>query len=422
MAERPEDWPALVVVGANHRSAPVALREQLLVEDNEVGVVLEKLRAAGLGQTLLMSTCDRVEVHTIHDDSMAVAAAVAEVLGSRTGVDVSALAAGFYTLEGEMAARHLFAIAASLDSLVIGEPNVLGQLKAAHRVAQASDMMGSEFDGLLQAAYGAAKQVRSETTIGERPVSIAAAAVEVSREVHGNLATCAGLVIGLGEMGEMVADKLRGAGLGSLVVTHRTSSRAEPLARALGANVIDFDTLPDALAAADVVITCAGLGTYTLSVESMDAALRQRRRRPVFIIDLAVPRDADPAIEDLDGAFVYDSTDLEGVARAGLAEREAVADEAWRIIDERLAAYGQARAMRARAPAIDALRQRFETLRQEVLTGAGNNDADAVTRALINRLLHDPSEALRDLATDDAEAERLLRRLFRLDPIQETKT
>jgi len=422
MAELPEDWPALVVVGANHRSAPVALRELLMVGDDEVAEVFDSLRAAGLDQALLMSTCDRVEVHTIDDDSIAVAVAVAEVLGRRAGVDVSELAAGFYTLEGAAAARHLFATAASLDSLVIGEPNVLGQLKAAHRVAQASDMMGAEFDSLLQAAYGAAKRVRSETAIGERPVSIAAAAVEVSREVHGDLASCAGLVIGLGEMGEMVADKLRSAGLGSLVVTHRTSSRAEPLARALGANVIAFDTLPEALAAADVVITCAGLGTYTLSVEAMAEALRRRRRRPVFIIDLAVPRDADPAIEELDGAFVYDSTDLEGVARAGLAEREAVADEAWQIIDERLAAYGQARAMRARAPAIDALRRRFEVLRQEVLAGAGTNDADAVTRTLINRLLHDPSEALRDLATDDADAERLLRRLFRLERNQETKT
>ncbi len=422
MAEQPNDWPALVVVGANHRSAPIALREQLLVDDDEVAMVFEKLRAAGLDQALLMSTCDRVEIHTIHDDPMAVATAVVEILGSRAGVDVSELAAGFYTLEGEAAARHLFAIAASLDSLMIGEPNVLGQLKEAHRVAQASDMMGSEFDGLLQAAYGAAKRVRSETAIGERPVSIAAAAVEVSREIHGDLASCAGLVIGLGEMGEMVADKMRHAGLGSLVVTHRTSSRAEPLARALGANFIDFETLPDALVAADVVITCAGLGTYTLSVEAMDEALRRRRRHPIFIIDLAVPRDADPAIEKLDGAFVYDSTDLEGVARAGLAEREAVADEAWQIIDERLAAYGQARATRARAPAIDALRQRFEVLRQEVLAGAGNNDADVVTRSLINRLLHDPSEALRDLATDDADTERLLRRLFRLDPNQETKT
>ncbi|MEE2980127.1 MAG: glutamyl-tRNA reductase, partial [Pseudomonadota bacterium] len=197
MAEPTAQWPALVVVGANHRSAPVALRERLLVGDDQVAMVFQRLRAAGLDQALLMSTCDRVEVHTIHGDPSTAAAAVADVLGRHAGINVAELTAGFYTLEGAAAARHLFAIAASLDSLVIGEPNVLGQLKTAHRVAQAAQLMGPEFDGLLQAAYGAAKQVRSETAIGERPVSIAAAAVEVSREVHGDLASCSGLLIGL---------------------------------------------------------------------------------------------------------------------------------------------------------------------------------------------------------------------------------
>jgi glutamyl-tRNA reductase len=223
-------------------------------------------------------------------------------------------------------------------------------------------------------------------------------------------------------MGEMVAGKLRDAGLGGLAVTHRTPSRAEPLARTLDANVVPFESLDEALTTADVVITCAGLGTYTLSHDAVDAALRRRRHRPVFIIDLAVPRDTDPAIDRLDGAFLYDSTDLEGVARAGLAEREAVADEAWRIIDERLEAYARSRAMRARAPAIDALRRRFEVLRQEVLADAGDNDAEAATRLLVKRLLHDPSKILRGLAADDEDAERILRRLFRLDDNEETET
>ena len=171
-----------------------------------------------------------------------------------------------------------------------------------------------------------------------------------------------------------------------------------------------------------MVITCAGLGTYTVSHEDLDQALRRRRHRPVFIIDLAVPRDTDPAIERLDDAFLYDSTDLEGVARAGLAEREAVADEAWRIVDQRLEAYAKSRAIRARAPAIEALRQRFEALRREVLAGAGDTTAAAATRLLVNRLLHDPSKALSDLATDDGDAERILRRLFRLDDNEEIET
>jgi glutamyl-tRNA reductase len=284
-------------------------------------------------------------------------------------------------------------------------------------------MMGAEFDGLLQAAYGAAKQVRSETAIGQRPVSIAAAAVEVSREVHGDLGSCSGLLIGLGEMGEMVAGKLRDAGLGGLAVTHRTPSRAEPLARTLDANVVPFESLDEALTTADVVITCAGLGAYTVTFEVMEEALKRRRQRPVFVIDLAVPRDADPAIEALDSLFLYDSDDLEGVARAGLAERETVAAEAWRIVDQGLAAFAKARARRTRTPAINALRRRFEALRQEVLAENRGADAEEVTRLLINRLLHDPSEALGDGAAFDeyhgADAEHLVRRLFRLDGDEE---
>ena len=414
------DWPALAVIGANHRSAPVGLRERLMVEEDAVGALFRRLRGAGIDQALLISTCDRVEVHAVHGDAAAAASAVAGILGDHAAVDPAELAAGFYTLEGEAAARHLFAIAASLDSLVIGEPNVLGQLKASHRVAQAAGMIGADLEGLLQAAYGAAKRVRSETAIGQRPVSIAAAAVEVSREVHGDLGLRGGLLIGLGEMGEMVARRLLDAGLGRLVVTHRRPARAAALARALGANVIPFETLPEALAAADVVITCAGLGAYTVTREAIDEALGRRRRRPVFVVDLAVPRDTDPAIENLDGAFLYDGGDLEGVARAGLAEREAVAEDAWRIVDEALAAYRRARSIRGAAPALDALRGRFEALREDVLAEVSGRDAEAATRLLVKRLLHDPSAALRTLAaqgdeTERARAERLLRRLFRLD-------
>ena len=385
-----EHWPALVVVGANHRSASLALRERLMVEEEDFGKLFSRLRRAGVNQALLLSTCDRVEVHAIHDDATGVAGAVAGILGDHAGIDPSELAAGFYTLEGARAARHLFAIAASLDSLVIGEPNVLGQVKTAHRVARAAGMIGGDLDGLLAAAYGAAKRVRSAPRIGERPVSIAAAALDVTRDIHGDLGLCAGLLIGLGEMGEMVARRLRGGGLGRLAVTHRTASRAAALARSLDANVIAYEELGDALAHADVIVSCAGLGVYTVTRDALEAALKARRRRPVFVIDLAAPGDADPAIEDLDGAFLYDSDDLEGVARAGLAEREAAAEDAWRIVDEALAAYHRDRATRARAPASEALRRRIHALRKDILAEAGGDRA--VAERLMRHLLHNDEE------------------------------
>ncbi|MCH7555187.1 MAG: glutamyl-tRNA reductase [Proteobacteria bacterium] len=384
-----EHWPDLVIVGANHKSAPLALRERLMVEEEDHGEVFARLAEAGVTQALLLSTCDRVEVHTIHQDAAAAAAAITAILGDNAGIDPSELAAGFYTLKGGDAVRHLFAIAASLDSLVIGEPNVLGQVKTAHRVAQAAGMIGGDLERLLAAAYSAAKRVRSTTKIGERPVSIAAAALDVTRDIHGDLGSCAGLLIGLGEMGEMVARRLLDGGLGRLAVTHRRASRAAALARSLDANVIAYEELDDALAHADVIVTCAGLGVYTVTGDALEAALKARRRRPVFVIDLAAPGDADPAIEDLDGAFLYDSDDLEGVARAGIAQREAAAEDAWRIVDEALAAYHQDLATRAREPASHALHGRMAALRKDILAEAGGDRAAA---ARLMRQLFDNDE------------------------------
>ncbi len=262
--------------------------------------------------------------------------------------------------------------------------------------------------------------MRTETAIGERPVSLAAAALDVARGIHGDLDARGGLLIGVGEMGELIARQLRDGGLGRLLVTHRLMPRAEALARRLNANVQPFDSLGDGLAAADVVVTCVGLGTYSVTAQAMREALRRRRQRPVFVIDVAVPPDADPAIADLEGAFLYDTGDLESVAQAGLADREAAAAAAWRLIDEELAAYVRARASRDAAPAVVALRAHFEAMRERALADAGDDAAEA-TRALVNRLLHEPSEALREIAgTGEAgggrDAERLLRRLFGLAP------
>ena len=269
-----EQWPALVVVGANHRSAPLALRERLMVEDEDIGALFSRLKDAGVSQALLLSTCDRVEVHTIHADS-------------------------------------------------------------------------------------------------------AAAALDVTRDIHGDLGPCAGLLIGLGEMGEMVARRLIAGGLGRLAVTHRTATRAAAMARALDANVIAYEALDQALAHADVIVTCAGLGGYTLGAKALEAALKARRRRPIFVIDLAAPNDADPAIEDLDGAFLYDSDDLEGVARAGIAQREAAAEDAWAIVDEALAAYHRDRTERAGASGNEALHRRMAALRKDILAETGGDEAEA---------------------------------------------
>ncbi len=293
-----------LVVGANHRSAPPPLRERLFVEPLALAEALVDLRAAGIGEALLISTCDRVEVHAIHGDAEWAAGAIRDVLARRAGLDATALKEGFYSFSGAPALRQLFALAASLDSHVIGEPQVLGQLKESHRVARAAGMVGGELEGLLQAAYRVAKRVRSETGIGEGAVSIAAAAVEIAREIHGDLDARTGLLVGLGDMGELVARHLRQGGLGRLAVLHRSTARAGVLAHRLGANVLPADALDDAVTGADIVVSGLGLGSYTVTLARARAALRARRYRPLFVVDLAVPPDVEPGVGDIDGAFL----------------------------------------------------------------------------------------------------------------------
>ncbi|MGO8867182.1 MAG: glutamyl-tRNA reductase [Alphaproteobacteria bacterium] len=409
-----------VVVGANHRSSSVELRDRIFVEDAAAPVVLGRLREEGLRQALVLSTCDRVEVQGVAEEPELVHAAVARVLAERAGLEQAALERQLYLHTEEAALRHIFAVAASLDSAVVGEPQVLGQLKAAHRTARDAGTIGSELEAALQAAYAAAKRVRNETRIAEGPVSIVATAVELAREVHGDLGSLGGLLIGTGDMGQLMAEELLGAGLARITVAAPQAARAEALARQLDGHYTDFATLAVALVEADVVIACAGTGRYLVTGEMMEQALRRRRRRPVYLIDLGVPSDIEPAVNRIDDAYLYDLGDLERAALAGQANRAAAAEEAWHILDEALALFARARAERGAVPTLVALRRHFEQVREQVLAEIGEGNAAEATRLLVNRMLHEPSEALRAIAAEEgssasrALAERLIRRLFRL--------
>lgn len=410
-----------VVVGANHRSSSITLRDMIFVEDGAVPAILRALNSRGLNQALLLSTCDRVEVQGLAEDPEAARAAVAATLAAHAGIEGAPFEGQLYLERGEAALRHIFAVAASLDSAVVGEPQVLGQVKAAHRLARDAGMVGSALERALQAAYGAAKRVRTETAITQGPVSIVATALDLAREVHGELGPLAGILIGTGDMGQLVAEELKRSGLGRLMVAAANAARAEALARQLEGHFTDIDTLAASLTEADIVIACAGTGRYLVTGEMMEQVLMRRRHRPVYLIDLGVPSDIEPAVNRVDDAYLYDLADLERMALVGQANRSAAAEEAWRILDEEVAAFLRGRAERAAVPALVALRRHFEALREQVLAQAGNNDAAEATRLLVNRLLHEPSEALRALAAEAgdedsrARAESLLRRLFRLN-------
>ena len=374
----------------------------------------------------MLSTCDRVEVHAIHDDPAAAAATIGTALAERAALDPGALTPKLYRRAGAEALRHVFEVAAALDSQIVGEPQVLGQLKAAHRLAAAAGALGPGLETVLQAAYGAAKRVRSETAIGERPVSMAAAACQLARDIHGDLSGATALLLGDGEMGELIAGQLHGAGLRRLLVAAPVEARAAALAERLDCHIVKWDELAARLADAEIVVAGLGGRRYVISAELMGDALKRRRNRPMFLVDAAVPGDIDPAVDALGEAFRYDLDALERVALDGRDRRGQAAAEAAAIVEAAVAAFVRSRGERAAAPTIAALRAHFERVRCEVLDAGAAEPAEELTRRLVNRLLHDPSEALRDVAAnagaagadeaaDRERAERLVRRLFRLD-------
>ncbi|HEX2115829.1 MAG TPA: glutamyl-tRNA reductase [Alphaproteobacteria bacterium] len=405
--------------GLDHRSSPLELRDRVFIPEGELPGFHAELRRAAIEQAIVLSTCDRVEVQGVHPDPTSATAAVTRLLAERAGVP--SVHRHVYTHTDAAALRRIFGVAAALESQVLGEPQVLGQVKAAHQAAQAARLMGPELEQILQAAYGAAKRTRNETAIGQRPVTLASAAIQLARDVHGDIARCSGLLVGAGELGELLVEQLKSAGLRSLAVTGPHKLRAEETARRLASHVFSFDGLETRLVDADIVVTALGSGAHIITAPEMERVMVRRRRRPVFIVDLGVPADVEPAVEPLDGVFRYDLDDLEHVTITGRASRGAAAADAWAIVDEELAAFGRARAERDAVPAVVALRRHFEAVRVQVLRQA-NGDAARATELLVNRLLHDPSEVLRRIASgeqagiaDSEAAARLVAALFRLD-------
>ena len=408
----------LLVIGINHRSARSDLGERFALIEADLDPLLDALRERGLADAMLLATCDRVELVSSNPQALEL---FVPLLAARLELAPAVLAPSVYRRAGAAALRHLFAVACALDSRAIGEPQVLGQLKAAHRAAAEQGLVGEMLEAALEAAYTAARRVRRETKIAQGPVSLATAALALARDIHGDLAGRTALLLGPSELGELMAGQFRRAGLGRLIICGEPA-RAARAAHNLAGEPAGLDGLAEALAAADIVVSALGNGQPVLSRALVAAALRKRPLKPIFVIDAAIPADAEPAINDLDGAFLYDLADLERTALAGRAEREAASAAAWAILESELADFAARAASRRAVPAVVALRRRVERLREEALAEGG--DAETVTRRLVNRLLHDPSEVLRQLAGEEADvttSERLLRRLFRLGSEDERK-
>lgn len=405
-----------LIVGANHQTGGISLRDRLFVEDIDVPAFLEKLKTRGLVQAAVMSTCDRIDVATICDDAIEVAHVIRETMAEYAQLDPGDLDGALYTYANQDAVRHLFRVASSLDSVVVGEPQVLGQLKACHRMARDNGMVAGDLDSLFQASFSVAKRVRTETAIGERPVSIASVAIGIARDVHGDLGRVHALTIGSGDMGGVIARELIRAGLGHMEIADGGARSAFGLAQQMDVPHVPATGLSDALIRADVVIAAVGGRDKHLSADMVRTALKARRYRPQFIVDAGLPSDVDAAVDRIDDAFLYDLADLERLALEGLQSREFEATSAEEIINAEVSAYLKGKRERKAVPVLVALRDHVSALRDQALIEAGD-DAEKATYLLAQKLLHAPSERLRDIAAAGGnidDLEKMIATVFNL--------
>ncbi|MGF1631657.1 MAG: glutamyl-tRNA reductase [Kiloniellaceae bacterium] len=407
----------LLLLGVNARTVAAGLRDPLFAEEPDQAKLTAALQALGCEEGLVLATCERLEFLVVTRPDQRAAGQLLQLVAGAAGCAPAELAGQSYCHLGEDALRHLLAVAASLDSQILGEPQILGQVKRSFRLAREAGLAGSFLSAAAQAAFAAAKRVRRDTPIGQQASSMTLAAVQVARDLFGRFDGLKLLWLGLGEMGEMLSEDFAAAGVAQRLVMHPSARRAEAVAHRLGCNFAPWEELDLHLADADIVLSDAGRGRFTLLKQQVAAALKRRRHRPVLLIDAGVPPDIEPGSSDLDDAFVYDLDDLERLASRQSGGRAAASALAWGIVEDELAAFLRGQAERSATPSVVALRRHFEAVRRAVLQ-SGEPDAEAVTRRLINKLLHGPSEALRRSVAEDparaAELEDMIRRLFDL--------
>lgn len=411
-----------VVTGANHRTAGQELRDALFIEDRAMPGFYARLRDQGIAEVVALATCDRVEVAAVAEAPETAARRIQRVLAEGAGLAPASVEGMFFTLTGPDALNHLFAIAASLESQVVGEPEVLGQVKEAHRRAIALGAVGARMGRVMEAAFAVAKRARTETAIGENAVSIVSAACQVAREVLGRFNEARAVIVGGAEFGVSVVERLKGEGLREITVADPLPPRADALAARLGAHQIAMADVGPGLAGFDIVLAGLGARTPTIRADDVAGALRARRFRPIFLLDAAVPPDVEGEVRRIDDAYLFDLHDLERIALTGQEKRGLAAAEARRIVEDEVAAFTAAESGRAAGPLVTELRAHFEEVRERLLREQPGISADEATRLLVNRLLHAPSRALRDMAVDEnrgeearaAPAEGLLARLFGL--------
>ncbi len=402
----------LKIIGVNHKTAPIALREKVAIGREELPEATRALaEMPGVSECMIVSTCNRVELVTVVEDP---SIPLNSFLFNHFGIQSEVLLPHLFEYRDKQAVNHLFRMAASLDSMVVGEPQILGQVKEAFAVARTAGVVSSQLEHLLQSAFAAAKKARTETGIGSNSVSIASVAVDMARKIFGSLQGRTVFLVGAGKMSEIAARHLVQQGAGAILVSNRTEERARVLAGQFNGRVIRFEQLYEAASEADIVISSTGAPLPIFRKEHGQAFLQRRRNRPMFFIDIAVPRDVDPEMNKLDGIFVYDIDDLQQVAAAHMEERSRQAVDAETLIAAEVERFEMRQRTVSAAPAIVALQRKAEEIRvaeiQRIhsrlgsLTGEQLAAVEALTRGLMNKFLHPPMQALKQAAREGDSA------------------
>ncbi|PWW35932.1 glutamyl-tRNA reductase [Chromohalobacter israelensis] len=398
------DFMTLLALGINHKTATIEVREQVAFTPAELAGALAELKSLpGVNEAAVLSTCNRTELYCVTDSQGE--REVLDWLGRFHALPPETLMqSAYHYLDGE-AARHLMRVAAGLDSMVLGEPQILGQLKEAYQLARDNAGLGGELERLFQHTFSVAKQVRSETGIGENPVSVAYAAVSLASHIFDDFGRARALLIGAGETIELVARHLREAGIRGLTVANRTRERAELLAHEVDAEAISLGEIPQALAHADIIISSTASPLPILGKGMVESALKKRRHRPMFMVDIAVPRDIESQVGELDDVFLYSVDDLQEVIEENRKQRAVAAAQAESLIEHGIQHWQHERRVRGAGDLIRRYREQGEALREEaerqaLAQLARGEDPEKVlqrlSRQLTNKLLHGPTLRLRE--------------------------
>jgi glutamyl-tRNA reductase len=417
----------LAIVGLSHKTAPVEIRERLAFNDGALRRALTSLVGReDVTEVMILSTCNRVEVVAESPDDRL----IRDFLCEFHQIPHDAVSKHLYSFRNADAIRHVFRVAASLDSMIIGEPQILGQVKEAYRIAADAGTVGMHLSALMNRAFAVAKKVRSETGISASAVSISYAAVELARKIFGDLSGKTVMIIGASKMGELAAKHLKRNGVSSVLVTNRTFERAVEVAKVFEGAAIPFDHFTEHMDHADIVISSTGAPHFIISRSLAEQVIHKRKNKPIFFIDIAVPRDIDPSVNEIDNAFLYDIDDLQQVIDANLKERMKEASRAEEIIDSEVEAFCRKMQSREVVPTIVQLREGLEKLRREEiernrrylkdLSAEQQEAIDHITKSVVNKILHTPIEELKKMAHDPSGSDfaDIVRRIFNIKPPQ----